>query len=235
MTNMYNNRKNLEEAYLLLKQNGFVPTSIIDVGVAKGTPELYSTFPDSKYLLIEPLVEFESYLKEILLNLEGSYVLSAADSFDGEATINVHSSHLSGSSLKEETMGEYADGQKRNINVYKIDTLLKTNKLEGPILLKVDVQGAELEVLEGSKNSLSLIEVIVLEVSMFKFMKNSPEFYDVIHYMKNIGFVAYDIIFGWNRPLDNALGQVDIVFVKENSFLRKSHAFSTQEQLEDIF
>lgn len=78
------------------------------------------------------------------------------------------------------------------------------------------MQGAELDVLEGSHKSLHKTEVIVLEVSMFQFMKEAPEFSDVIFYMKEHGFVAYDIVLGLDRPLDNALGQIDVVFVKEN-------------------
>jgi hypothetical protein len=56
-------------------------------------------------------------------------------------------------------------------------------------------------------------------------MKGAPIFDEVVAYMKTIGFVAYDIIHGWYRPLDNALGQVDILFVKENSFLRSDHRY----------
>ena len=70
---------------------------------------------------------------------------------------------------------------------------------------------------------------------MFEFMQNSPQFHDVIFYMKQRGFVAFDIIPGWNRPLDNALGQVDIIFVKENGSFRQDHVYATVEQLKSIF
>jgi len=53
--------------------------------------------------------------------------------------------------------------------------------------------------------------------------------------MKACGFVAFDIILGWNRPLDNALGQVDIVFVKEDGCFRKDHSFATIDQMERMF
>ncbi len=70
---------------------------------------------------------------------------------------------------------------------------------------------------------------------MFQFMKGAPEFFDIVFYMKQHGFVAYDIILGWNRPLDNALGQIDIIFVKENGQFRQNHSYSTVEQMKDIF
>lgn len=70
-----------------------------------------------------------------------------------------------------------------------------------------------------------------MEVSLFEFMVGAPQFHEVISYMKNRDFVAYDIIHGWNRPLDNALGQVDVVFVKDKGMFRSDHSFATVEQM----
>ena len=53
-------------------------------------------------------------------------------------------------------------------------------------------------------------------------MKGAPEFFEVIKFMKDKGFVVYDILNGFYRPLDKALGQVDIVFVKEDGKFRKT-------------
>jgi hypothetical protein len=43
--------------------------------------------------------------------------------------------------------------------------------------------------------------------------------------MKKKGFVVYDIVGGINRPKDMALGQKDLVFVKESGSIRNSHAW----------
>jgi FkbM family methyltransferase len=228
-------RTSSAESYALMNELGFVPETVIDVGIAKGTPELYEAFPKSYFLLIEPLEEFESTMKSILKKYNGTYSLSAAGSEKGELVLNVHPQHLDGSSLLKESMGTEADGYERSVPIVRIDDLVNDKKLKGPFLIKIDVQGAELNVLDGCSATLKETEAVVLEVSMFKFMKGAPVFNEVIEYMKNKGFVAYDIIFGWNRPLDNALGQVDIVFVKENGRFRKDHSYSTVEQMEKIF
>jgi len=52
--------------------------------------------------------------------------------------------------------------------------------------------------------------------------------------MKDRGFVVYDIFGGHNRPLDGALGQIDMAFVKENWQFRKSHFYATREQREHL-
>src|SRR5262245_52875429 len=51
-------RANMAEALRHLKERGFTPRTVIDVGVARGTDDLYEAFPDAKHLLIEPLGEF---------------------------------------------------------------------------------------------------------------------------------------------------------------------------------
>jgi len=228
-------RTTLDEAYSHIRKLGLKPATVIDVGVAKGTPELYTNFPDAYYVLVEPLEVFEPYLKKVLRKYKGCYVLAAAGKCAGQVTFNVHDSHLEGSSLYKESMGDVADGHEIKVPVMTIDSIVADRRLSGPYLIKVDVQGAELDVLDGCEDILNETEVVALEVSMFQFMQDSPEFHDVVVYMKQKGFVAFDIIPGWNRPLDDSLGQVDIVFVREHGRFRDSHAYATVDQLKSTF
>jgi hypothetical protein len=132
-------------------------------------------------------------------------------------------------------MGPEADGYEIAVPMIRLDDILEDRNLCGPYLIKIDVQGAELDVLDGAQRSLPKAEVIVLEVSMFEFLEGAPQFYDVVSYMKRHGFVAYDIVLGWNRPLAGALGQVDIAFVKEDGVFRRDHAYSSVPQMKELF
>lgn len=40
--------------------------------------------------------------------------------------------------------------------------------------------------------------------------------------MREKGFVVHDLLDGLYRPYDKALGQIDVVFVKENGMFRVS-------------
>ena len=219
-------RTTLGQVCSQIRSVGFQPKTVIDVGVASGTGELYRVFPDTYFLLIEPLGEFESNLKSILTQYNGSYVLAAAGARSGQVTFNVHKHHLDGSSLYKSTRGTEADGYEVTVPVIRIDDILKDRELEGPYLMKVDVQGAELDALDGAQQALTQTDVVVLEVSLFEFLKGAPQFFDVVSYMKRRGFVAYDMILGPNRPLDNALAQVDIAFVKEDGMFRQDHSYA---------
>lgn len=220
-------RQSLDEALAQLRNVGYNPDLIIDVGAANGTPPLQNAFPESQFVWIEPLKEFEPALKNLRQKLKGDYLLTAVGSKQGNLVLNVHED-LVGSTLLNEIDGKDADGTQRQIPVTTLNTLsiIHNWKNFGKILLKIDVQGFELEVLEGSKEILSNVDVVMLEVSLFRFLQNAPDFHDIIVYMKNIGYVVYDIVGGINRPLDYALGQKDLVFVKENGFFRRSQGWT---------
>jgi len=227
-------RHSMEESLRHLLRLNFKPSVIVDVGAADGTFPLLKIYPKSRYLWIEPLIEFENYLKKLATKYNGDYIISAAGKIDGKIKLNVHPD-LVGSSILNESDGLEADGFEREVNIIRLDDLVNKYKLDSNILLKVDVQGAELDVLDGSQNLMNNSEVIILEVSFFKFLKTNPELFDVIYYMKSKGFVVYDIFSGHNRPLDNAPAQRDILFVKENGIFRRTHRWSTNEQRKMYF
>lgn len=212
---------------------GFRPQTVIDVGAASGTFDLYEKFPDASHLLIEPLEEYEEVLKEILHKYKGEYVPAAAGPKPGTIVINVHPD-LFGSSIFKETEGSHVDGISREVAVVTIDDLCNERNLRGPYLIKVDVQSAELIVLDGARKVIEDTELIILEVSVFQFHVNGPQFYDVVSYMKDHGFVVYDVFSGHSRPLDGALAQVDMAFVKENGQFRKHHFYATREQRKQL-
>ncbi len=63
-------------------------------------------------------------------------------------------------------------------------------------------------------------EVFILEVSLFKFLKDMPIFHEVISFMADKDYFVYDFPGFLRRSYDGALGQVDICFVKEGGLLR---------------
>jgi FkbM family methyltransferase len=216
-------RTTLESVIEHVLGTGFRPRTVIDVGVASGTFELYK-FPGAKYLLIDPLKEFENTFKNISKRYNGEYVIAAASDTKGTISLNVHAD-LSGSSFFKEMDGGDMDGVPRTVSTVTIDDVCDERGLRGPFVIKIDAQGAELKILDGAKKTLEETELIILEISLFQGYKNIPQFYDVVHYMKQHGFVVYDFYDGHNRPVDGALAQIDTVFVKENGRFRKSHAY----------
>ena len=134
-----------------VKGLGFQPSLIIDVGAADGTPELYKSYPKSKFILIEPLMEFEPVLKKLCQHLDAEYILAGADESIGEIEFHVHENFY-GSSMLGEVEGSLADGVKRKVPTVRLDDVL-AERIECPILLKIDVQARSSVYYEGRERA----------------------------------------------------------------------------------
>ena len=211
-------------------KNGLYVNTVIDVGAADGTPELYESFPSAQHILLEPLIEFQEALERYVKQISRvEYIQAAAWSESGEIMINVHPD-LVGSSIYLESEGQLVNGKPRSVPAITLDSMVEKKKLGGPFLLKIDTQGSELDVLKGAKRVLEKTEMILIESSFFEFFENGPSFQDCIDFMASNGFVVYDIFGFQYRPLDGALSQVDLAFVRDHSSLRVKHIYATKEQ-----
>jgi FkbM family methyltransferase len=228
------NRPTFRGVLRQMRKLGLAPKTVIDVGVAFETRELYEEFSNAEILLVEPLIEFEPFLKKICAEYRAQYVLAAAGEAGGTISLNVHKEQLDCSSLFNEAEGSQVDGEPREVRMVTLDEICGERGLAGPYLLKVDVQGAELRVLAGAKKILRECDAVILEVTLFGTMIGGPQFADVVSYMQERGFVVYDMWGMLYRPLDGALAQVDVAFVPSNSALRAEQAFATAEQRESF-
>lgn len=210
--------------------NGLKPNTVIDVGTAYGTHALYNIFPNAKHILIEPLEEFIPHLDNIVSKLNNAeYIIAAAASTKGNIIINVHPD-LVGSSVYKEEEDSNVNGFERAVNAITLDDICQNKKTSGPYLIKIDTQGSELDVIEGARTVLQDTEFVILEVSFFEFFKGAPQIYDCITFMKQNGFVAYDIFDLQYRLLDRAMPQIDIAFVQGESYFRRFGFYANPEQ-----
>jgi hypothetical protein len=111
------------------------------------------------------------------------------------------------------------------IEVITIDELLENSDMEVPSIVKLDIQGFELEALKGGASLFGKTEVFILEVALYPFddMPGIPTFVDAVNFMFDRGYVVYDFGGFLRRPYDNAIGQCDLCFVKSDGVLMKSN------------
>jgi FkbM family methyltransferase len=212
---------------------GLAPATVIDVGVGPGTPELYAGFPQARLMLVEPLEEFRGDLEALARDRPAHLVIAAAGPKTGEIEIAVHWARVCSSMLGSRR----GDGEQptRSVPMVRIDDLVTEHKLPGPFLVKVDVEGAELEVLKGALETLRETEIVLLEASLFELVPGSPLLHDVVAWMQSHGFVIGDLYNGHNRPLDGSLAQLDIAFVQEQGRFRRHHAYATPAQASELY
>lgn len=207
----------VENALHHLIHKGCHPTTCIDVGAAHGTLPFYEAFPKSKHLLIESLAEYESEIKLIMRKYECFYEKAAAGSTPGILKINLKE-RITGSSIFCELPG-IDQGAPREVRMVTLDQICEDRKLPGPYLVKIDVEGAEMEVVKGSEKIIGETLAFILELTFVARLVNVPEAGEVIGFMAARDFVLYDI-FGLRTHDDGTLFQADAIFVPRDSFLR---------------
>jgi FkbM family methyltransferase len=213
---------------------GLQPRTVIDVGVGPGTPDIYSAFPDARLVLVEPLEEWHAHLESLRSTHDIELVIAAAGPSRGEIELAVHRVPTLSSMLGVRP-DDAADPQRRTVPMVRLDDLREELNLGGPLVLKVDVEGGELEVLKGAEEVLGDTELVLLEVSFFELVGGAPQFHDVVGWMHAHGFVVSDLYNGHNRPLDGALAQMDAAFVQEHGRFRGRHAYGTRAQNDALY
>lgn len=204
-----------------LAKRGFSPESIVDIGAAGGlwTQSALQHWPNAHYLLIEPLEERREVLDRLshkYPNVE--YLIAGASDQEGNMEFNVFHDQLTRSSFLFGA-GEGNGIEGRSVPVVTLDGLLESGQLKQPQFMKLDVQGYEQKVLQGATNVMEKCEMIILELEFFRHKKESVLLHELIAWMAERNFLPYEILGVLRRPYDDAMGQCDIAFLKEDHVL----------------
>ena len=194
------------------------PETVIDIGVASGTPELYKHFNSQSYLLIEANPAFKPDLLFIKSQLNAVIENVFCGSERGQTLLKIYSDPRKSSVF--EITREMKQVEEIQVPVERLDSLVQKYNLEPPYLIKIDVEGAEIEVIKGAESTLVQTQAVVAEASVLPKYKGGPELADLVVLMYEKGFSVFDILAGTNHPNGNYLFQVDLVFVKTDAKFR---------------
>ncbi len=212
-----------------IRERGIDFRYILDVGANLGewTRLAKEVYPDSVFYMIEPLSEMEANLSKICIDFPGTkYFSNAAGNKMGEHILTTWGDDLSGAScLKEENEYLMSLNKQRIVKIITIDSLIESGQINVPDLVKLDVQGFELEALKGATKLFGYTEAFILETSLFEFTQGTPILSEVIKFMSERGYEIYDFPGFLRRPYDGALAQIDVCFAKRNGLLRSSNAW----------
>lgn len=209
-----------------MKNAGFKPKVIIDGGASVGywSWEMSKMFQGVQLIAIEPNGLVISKTKELLGKMSNNTPIieeCAIGAEDGVAYLNVWDNtetKMSGSSLKDHVQGEAKE--KMEVKLKKLDTIASEHKLI-PDLVKLDLQGYELEALKGATELLKTTEVFIIEFGCLEAYKDRTTPFDLMKIMYDNDYCLYDIVDLIYRPYDNALTGGDFFFVKNNSLLKE--------------
>lgn len=190
--------------------------SVLDVGASRGQFALFAVrrFPGAEVISFEPLPDAMADLKSVL----GSRVevhQTAVGSASGTASINVSASDDSSSLLAigprqvQEFPGTAAVGT-IEVAVTTLDEVL-AEAPPRPCLLKIDVQGLELEVLKGAAATLASVDEALIECSFVELYQGQAMADEIVVHMHDAGLGlvgVYEVVYA----ADGSAVQADFLF-----------------------
>jgi FkbM family methyltransferase len=168
-----------------LKKMNINPKVIYDIGacVMHWTRKAKAVWPDAKYYLLDAAESVQPFLKN------HDHAISVLSDVDGKIVdFYEDANNPGGNSYYLETTGAFNETHRTKRITITLDTLIEQNGWELPELIKIDVQGAEVDILKGAQKSLSNCKDIILEAQHVNYNDGAPKFDEVKEYLESIGF-----------------------------------------------
>jgi FkbM family methyltransferase len=171
-----------------------------------GTPELYEVFPNSTTILVEPVREFEPALNEISNQMRDARIVwAAASNRSGRAQLTV-ADGLSHSTLRGADGERWENDLAREVDLVTLDEICERENTEGPYLIKVDVDGTDLDVLDGATQILANTDCVIIESHITQVVERTG-------FLEDRGLFLWGLVdLGYKQ---DALFQFDLVFLSK--------------------
>ncbi|MBW8079386.1 MAG: FkbM family methyltransferase [Gallionella sp.] len=197
----------------------FSPKIIYDIGAHHGkwSEEISKLFPDAEFFLFEANPANEKYLQ----NAPGRHFIVALSAEDGRKCefFTPKTGSNTGSSLFR---AQSVDFRNENLEVLSVETkklesLARENALPLPDFIKLDVQGAEIDVLHGAAGILSNCKALIAEASFVQGNEGAPGAGAVLTAIEELGFMCVDLCKA-RRTVIGSVCEVDLLFVNRELY-----------------
>lgn len=196
--------------------------TVIDVGANTGpfAFAIRQLLPEAQLYSFEPLPDCHARLVQNLAPF-GRFeaFCTALGDHSGEVTFYRSSFAESSSMLK---MGDLhkqafpfsAGSSEVTVPLARLDDYLTRMELRGPVLLKIDVQGAEDQVLRGAEQTLAQVDYVMTEVSYRPLYEGQVLFDGMYRLLSERGFHYAGSLESLLSPEDGSILQSDALFVR---------------------
>ena len=216
----YSKRKIKSGAYQWLKDQNIM--SVLDIGANEGqfAKIITQILPDAQVYSFEPLKScYEKFQSNFNGNNRVEIFNYALGDVEEETLINKNefsatSSIINTTDFLIEAFPFSGKVTKEKIIIKRLDDVREKLSLQKQILMKIDVQGFELNVLKGAKNSLQDVKLIIIETSFFELYQDQPLFKDIYNFLIQHGFNYFGCFEQIIDSRDGKVLQSDSIFIK---------------------
>jgi FkbM family methyltransferase len=203
----------IPESLRLLKSLGYDPKVVIDGGANFG---LFATmaaqiFPGARVHVVEPQAACQASLRALEGPFEVHPVALTSPERAARGHVTMHDAESGSTGAHVSAAGSVQAA------ATTLDALLAGRvTADDRALLKLDLQGHELEALRGAEALLPAIEFILCEVTFIEF-DDMPPISALVRFLDERGFALFDIAAIGGRARDNRPTQGDFVFANRLS------------------
>lgn len=168
---------------------------IFDIGANLGqtTLKYRKIFPETIIYAFEPFAEvYKDYQKTFSWDRKIKPYNFAISDKNGKGKFFLNKSHYTNSLLEPEielnhSFHKVERSEDITVETITLDTFVKKENISQINILKVDVQGGEMKVLEGAKRLIEeqKIDLMFVEVEFISLYRGQPLFYDICRYLED--------------------------------------------------
>jgi FkbM family methyltransferase len=205
----------LNPFFSLLKQLGFEPKYILDIGANRGmwTREALKFFPNARYTLVEPQDYLKTHIQDLVESGSKIQWINAGAS-DRSGTMAFTISHRDDSSTFALTEEQARDAglRQRAIDVTTLNEIAASAG-DLPDMVKIDAEGLDLKVLAGASDLLGKTDVFLVEavVCAGGYENTAAE---VVKFMAKAGYRLVDVTDLNRSPKHGVLWVCELAFLR---------------------
>jgi len=173
---------------------GVAPRVMYDIGacVLHWTDQARLIWPEAKCIAFEAADALEFLYKEAgvdyVIGVLSDVTNREVEFYQNNDAPGGNSYYRENPEIQPSAAQIYADVYKRKVKTIALDDTVRARGWPWPDLIKMDVQGAEFDVLQGATESLKHAEHVILELQIVEYNKGAPLKDAVIAYMDTVGY-----------------------------------------------
>jgi FkbM family methyltransferase len=207
-----------------IRARGFKIKCAADCGANAGkwSRALLDVYPHAQVVMVEAQESMRPHLQSVVDEFPEARIHIGGVGREKSEKLFTYWPDPTGSTfLDREDPKAQSEGRQVNLAIDTLPAILEKAGAPVPDLVKMDIQGFELEALEGMASILSQVGALILESNLFAFLPGQPQANVLVTWLAHRGFFLYDICGYGRRPTDGAVSHVDMVFANDKGFLRR--------------